>query len=78
MGKKNYELTKVDVRKKFKTTTQMENRSRALESMIRKNYGKKKGLEIRIASQQKEMGILNKMIGEERSEEEASEEETKK
>ena len=78
MGKKNYDLTKTEVRKKFKTVSQMEGRSRVLESMIKKNYGRKRGLEIRIASQQKEMGILNKMIREERSEDEASEEETKK
>ena len=62
MPKRKYSLTPGDIEKKYWTTCQRRGRKNALEYMIRTDYVRQKKLKIKIASNQKELGILNTLL----------------
>lgn len=64
MGKRNYDLDETSIKNHFPTPGKLRSRQYRLGVMIKRNYFKKKKMEIKIASQQKELGIVNKLLKE--------------
>ena len=58
MAKKLYQLTEESVEAKFRTAGLRKSRITDLEEMIKLNYFREEKLEIRIASQKKELRLL--------------------